>query len=52
MIYKEEVQNHTRTEIIELDSEARVKELARLLGGKNISKAVEDTAREMLGLTE
>ncbi|AVM70201.1 DNA repair protein RecN [Lachnospiraceae bacterium oral taxon 500] len=52
LIYKEEVQNHTRTEIIELDSEARVKELARLLGGKNISKAVEDTAREMLGLTE
>ena len=52
LIYKEEVQNHTHTEIIELDSEARVKELARLLGGKNISKAVEDTAREMLGLTE
>lgn len=52
LIYKRETQNHTHTEIIELDSEARVKELARLLGGKNISKAVEDTAREMLGLTE
>lgn len=50
LIYKRETQNHTHTEIIELDSEARVKELARLLGGKNISKAVEDTAREMLGL--
>ena len=52
LIYKRETQNHTHTEIIELDSEARVKELARLMGGKNISKAVEDTAREMLGLAE
>ncbi len=50
LIFKEEAEGHMRTRIAELDSEARVKELARLLGGKNISKAVEDTAREMLGL--
>lgn len=50
LIYKEEKGNKTKTDIIPLDSEARVKEIARLLGGKNISKAVEDSAREMLGL--
>lgn len=50
IIYKEETKDKTRTHITELDSEARVKEIARLLGGKSISKAVEDTAREMLGL--
>lgn len=50
MIYKEEKQGKTHTHIRELDSEARVKEIARLLGGKSISKAVEDTAREMLGI--
>ncbi|RRD95720.1 DNA repair protein RecN [Clostridiales bacterium COT073_COT-073] len=50
LIYKEEKGNKTKTDIMPLDSEARVKEIARLLGGKNISKAVEDTAREMLEL--
>lgn len=51
IIFKEETKDKTRTHITELDSEARVKEIARLLGGKSISKAVEDTAREMLGLS-
>lgn len=50
LIYKEEQDKKTKTSIMELDSEARVKELARLLGGKNITKAVEETAREMLGI--
>lgn len=51
IIFKEETKDKTRTHITELDSEARVKEIGRLLGGKSISKAVEDTAREMLGLS-
>lgn len=50
LIDKVEEGENTRTHIFELDSEARVKEIARLLGGKNISKSVEDTAREMLGI--
>ena len=50
LIIKEDSSQKTRTDIFELDSEARVKEIARLLGGKNVTKAVENTAREMLGL--
>lgn len=49
LISKEEKEGRMVTDIFELDSESRVKEIARLLGGKNITKAVEDTARELLG---
>jgi DNA repair protein RecN (Recombination protein N) len=38
----------TRTEIRELDGEARVAEIARMLGGASSSSVVEQHARELL----
>ncbi len=37
----------TRTDVIKITGEDLVEELARLLGGSEITKAVKDTAREM-----
>ena len=48
VIEKEVVGGKTITGIRQLDDEGRVLELARLLGGSNITDAVLSTAREML----
>jgi DNA repair protein RecN (Recombination protein N) len=40
--------DHTRTTIARLDDETRVEELARMLGGVNITDTTRDHAREMI----
>jgi len=50
LVTKKIMEKRTQTIISELDSEERVKEIARLLGGKVISKQAFAHAREMLGL--
>jgi DNA repair protein RecN (Recombination protein N) len=49
MVEKQVVDGRTRTVISELDYEDRVKEIARLLGGKKISQKAVAHARELLG---
>jgi hypothetical protein len=39
----------TRTQIEALDAEARVEEIARMLGGTSITERTREHAREMLG---
>jgi len=48
LVTKKIIEKRTQTIISELDSEERVKEIARLLGGKVISKQAFAHAREML----
>lgn len=48
LVEKEVVDGRTQTLIMELDKEERVKEIARLLGGKVITRRAVDHAREML----
>ncbi len=50
LVKKEVIQGRTQTVIAELDEEARVMEIARLLGGKRISRSALSHAREMLSL--
>ena len=50
LVTKKIMEKRTQTIISELDSEERVKEIARLLGGKVISKQALAHAKEMLGL--
>ncbi|MBV6417289.1 MAG: DNA repair protein RecN [Steroidobacteraceae bacterium] len=40
----------TRTQIVTLDADARVEEIARMLGGIEVTGKARDHAREMLGL--
>ncbi len=47
MIEKISKQNETKTKISHLDYEQSVKELARLLGGANITDTILDSAKEM-----
>lgn len=47
-VQKAPVDGATETRIIELDAEARVQELARMLGGLKITDATLEHAREML----
>jgi len=48
-ISKDVINNRTFTSIVPLDShEKRVEELARMIGGKNITKATIDHAKELL----
>lgn len=49
LVKKEVVSGRTKTVITQLDQEQRVKEIARLLGGKKITKQAISHAREMLG---
>ncbi len=48
LVTKEVKGNRTQTRISELDRERRVSEIARLLGGKTVSKKAIARAREML----
>ncbi len=48
VIQKEVIDNKTLTSIKPLDEEGRVMELARLLGGENITETIIASAREMI----
>ncbi|MBC2852926.1 MAG: DNA repair protein RecN [Cetobacterium somerae] len=48
-IEKKLLDNKTITQVKELDEDERVKEIARMLAGKNISEAVIEHAKELLG---
>ncbi len=48
-IEKKLLGNKTITQVKELDEDERVKEIARMLAGKNISEAVIEHAKELLG---
>ena len=48
-IEKKLIDNRTITQVKELDKEERVQEIARMLAGKNISEAVIEHAKELLG---
>jgi DNA repair protein RecN (Recombination protein N) len=47
-IEKRVVGGRTRTTVRRLDAEARVEEIARMLGGEKVTDGVRQTAREML----
>ena len=49
LIEKQADNNKTKTDIIVLEEEDSVKELARILGGDNVTDSVLGTAREMKG---
>jgi len=49
LVQKSVSNNRTHTSIKELDQEGRVREIARLLGGKKITPSAVAHAREMLG---
>ena len=48
-IEKKLVDNKTITQVKELNKEERIQEIARMLAGKNISEAVIEHAKELLG---
>jgi DNA repair protein RecN (Recombination protein N) len=48
VVTKSVVGTRTRTHIRELDQEERIQEIARLLGGKEITPSAVDHARHML----
>ncbi len=52
LIEKENDSNHTKTQIRPLDEEEAVCELARILGGAQITEAVTESAREMRELAK
>ncbi len=47
MIEKNVINDHTTTSIVELDEDASIMELARLLGGSQVTETVMSNAREM-----
>lgn len=49
-IYKEQADERTLTKVARLDMEGRVEELARMLGGAEVTAATREHAREMLSL--
>jgi len=49
LVEKKIIDDRSQTVITELNPEARVKELARMLGGKTISSKAMAHARELLG---
>ena len=49
LITKEERDGRAETDVRELDMDARVEEIARILGGIDITAAQRDAAREMIG---
>ncbi|WP_073507943.1 DNA repair protein RecN [Streptobacillus notomytis] len=48
LIYKESDEKNTRTKIKKLNEEERIKEIARILSGDNITKASLEIAKEMM----
>jgi DNA repair protein RecN (Recombination protein N) len=49
-VSKESTRRETRTTIAQLDAQARVEEIARMLGGVEITEQTLAHAREMVGL--
>lgn len=47
-IYKEEVAGRTETRVRELEAEERVEEIARILGGMQVTEAQRESARELM----
>ena len=47
LIEKSTANARTKTEIVSLDEQGQVEELARILGGEHVTKRVLETAREM-----
>ncbi|MBJ7264802.1 MAG: DNA repair protein RecN, partial [Burkholderiaceae bacterium] len=47
-VVKQESKGQTRSSVTSLDAKARVEEIARMLGGINITPTTRDHAREML----
>jgi DNA repair protein RecN (Recombination protein N) len=52
LIEKNTDDEKTFTDVRLLDTEGRVDEVARIIGGENISQTVKDTARELLGFNK
>jgi DNA repair protein RecN (Recombination protein N) len=50
LIEKKNINEHTETLVAELDSDRRVSEIARIIGGENISDLMLQNARELLNL--
>ena len=50
LISKSEDEGRMRTSLIQLDKEGRVDEIARIIGGINVTDQVRATAREMLNM--
>lgn len=51
-IAKEVLQSKTRTKVEKLDMEGRTVELARMLGGVEVTSTTRNHAREMIRLAE
>lgn len=51
-IHKEEQQGRTFTQVEPLDGEGRVREIARIISGENLTQTALDNAREMLQLAQ
>ena len=47
-IYKEEVAGRTETRVRTLEEEERVEEIARILGGMQVTDAQRESARELM----
>ena len=47
-VHKQVIEGRTVTRVERLDDEARVEELARMLGGKKVSRSAREHARELL----
>ena len=47
-IYKEEVAGRTETHVRTLSEEERVEEIARILGGMQVTDAQRESARELM----
>ena len=52
MVEKETYDNVTLTHTIKLDEEGRIKEIARLTGGRDITDTTMESAKEMLSLAD
>ena len=48
LISKKETDGRVRTSVTPLDKEGRVDEIARIMGGINITDRLRETAREMI----
>ncbi len=52
LISKFENEGRMRTTLIPLDTEGRIEEIARIIGGINVTEQIRATAREMLNIVE
>ena len=48
-VFKDETQDKTQTNIIQLSANERIMEIAEMIAGKNPSRSALDSAAEMLG---